>query len=269
MTPVDVIRGKGPVILGQPHCGTFVPEKIRACLNPHGRELVDTDWHVDRLYDGLLSDATIVRAKFHRYVVDANRDPSGQFLYVDHNTTGLIPQVSFDNESIWKQPLGKLDLEQRLQYHSAYHHALQAKLQRLQKRHAAVTLFGCHSIRSKLPFLFESRLPDFNFGDNNGASCASALTRAAAGVCAAAPAFTYVINGRFLGGWTTRNYACPAQGVHALQLELAQRTYLAAEKPPFEYSEDKAAVLRPILKSILSEVEKFASGRARQGVSHG
>lgn len=261
MNPVEIIRGNGPVILGQPHCGTFLPPEVRACLNEQGRLLADTDWHVDRLYDGLLSDATIVRANFHRYVIDANRDPSGRSLYSSHNTTGLIPQVSFDNVPIWAEPVGDKEVEKRLHFHSAYHGALEAELQRLRKRHAAVVVFDCHSIRSEIPFLFDDRLPDFNIGDNNGATCGRALTRSVADVCTQAPDYSHVVNGRFRGGWSTRHYGRPAEGVHAIQMELAQRTYLVAEAPPFGFSEEKAAALRPILKSILSEIERFALER--------
>ena len=77
MTPVTVKRGIGPVVLGLPHTGTFVPDRIAANLNDNGQKLADTDWHIDRLYDGLLEGVTTVRANFHRYVIDANRDPSG------------------------------------------------------------------------------------------------------------------------------------------------------------------------------------------------
>jgi N-formylglutamate deformylase len=255
---VEIIRGNGPVILGQPHCGTFLPPEVRARLNEQGRLLADTDWHVDRLYDGLLSDATIVRANFHRYVIDANRDPSGRSLYSSHNTTGLIPEVSFDNAPIWTESVGEEEVDQRLFFHSAYHEALEVELRRVRKRHATVVVFDCHSIRSEIPFLFDHRLPDFNIGDNDGATCDSGLTRSVADVCAKATGYSHVVNGRFRGGWTTRHYGRPARGVHAIQLELAQRTYLVAEAPPFGFSKDKAAVLRPILKSILSETERFA-----------
>ena len=266
INPVEVIRGDGPVILAQPHCGTFLPAGIRECLNMHGRKLVDTDWHVDRLYDQLLDNVTIVRAAFHRYVIDANRDPSGESLYSNHNTTGLIPDISFDNIPIWTQPINNKDLEARLPYHTAYHKALQNELQRLQGLHPLVVLYDCHSIRSQLPFLFSGRLPDFNIGDNNGQSCASDLVQCLANVCAQTPEYSYVINGRFRGGWTTRYYGRPAEGVHAVQMELAQNTYLTAEEPPFVYSEKKALTLRLILRSILFESERFALERAEKGV---
>jgi N-formylglutamate amidohydrolase len=50
---------------------------------------------------GCCPGATIVRANFHRYVIDANRDPSGASLYPGQNTTGLVPTTDFDGEPIW------------------------------------------------------------------------------------------------------------------------------------------------------------------------
>ena len=102
MNPVEVIRGSSPIILGLPHTGTHVPPDIWDRLNDEGRKLRDTDWHVHTLYDGLLPGATTVRATFHRYVIDANRDPSGDSLYPGQNTTGLVPLTDFDNQPIWK-----------------------------------------------------------------------------------------------------------------------------------------------------------------------
>ncbi|HFQ15976.1 MAG TPA: N-formylglutamate deformylase, partial [Rhodobacteraceae bacterium] len=101
-SPVIVTEGDSPVILGQPHGGTDVPDAILARLNPLGRALGDTDWHITRLYDGLLVGASVVRATFHRYVIDANRDPGGGSLYPGQNTTSLCPTTDFDGQPIWQ-----------------------------------------------------------------------------------------------------------------------------------------------------------------------
>ena len=65
---------------------------------------------------------------------------------------------------------------------------------------------------------------------------------------------SHVINGRFRGGWTTRHYGQPQHGVHAIQMELAQRTYLETESPPFDYDSHKASSLRPLLSDILHHI---------------
>lgn len=259
MDPVTVIRGEGPVILGQPHSGLFIPDDIRAALNERGRSLIDTDWHVDRLYDGLLPGASVVRANFHRYVIDANRDPSGASLYPGQNTTGLVPEVTFDGEQIWTRPPSEAEIGRRLAlYHAAYHRALTAEIDRAIADHGVAVLYDCHSIRSTIPFLFEGRLPDLNIGDNSGAACSTTLTESVAAICAQADGFTHVVNGRFRGGWTTRRYGAPKAGVHAIQMEIAQASYLESETAPFAYEEEKAGRLRAILGEILQKIEALA-----------
>ncbi len=265
MNPVEVNRGDGPVVLGLPHTGTHVPDNILDRLNERGRNLTDTDWHVHRLYADLLPDATTVRATFHRYVIDANRDPSGKSLYPGQNTTGLVPLTDFDNDPLWnigEEPT-EADIAERLaSFHAPYHQALEAELERVRAKHGIVILYDCHSIRSNCPFLFEGRLPDFNIGDNVGATCAPDITDIVERVCAKADGYTHVVNGRFKGGWTTRHYGRPAENMHAIQMELAQLTHLQSEALPFAYDEDKAGKLRSHLAELLRQLEAWAlSGR--------
>jgi formiminoglutamase len=268
MSPVEVVQGSSPIILGLPHTGTHVPEEIAARLNEEGRKLRDTDWHVDTLYRGLLADVTTVRATFHRYVADANRDPSGESLYPGQNTTGLVPLTDFDNRPIWQEG-GEPDdsgIAWRVAlFHRPYHTALAAEIERVKAAHGIAVLYDCHSIRSHCPFLFEGRLPDFNIGTDNGRTCAPEFERAVAEICEAAEGYTSVVNGRFRGGWTTRHYGDPQNGVHAIQMELVQATYLETEEPPFAYSEAKAAALRVHLKEILARVEAIALSMVRKG----
>ncbi len=259
MKPAHIIRGDSPVILAMPHTGTYVPEDIYAALNANGRKLTDTDWHVDRLYRGLLSGTTIVRANFHRYVIDANRDPSGVSLYPGQNTTGLCPLTDFDNQEIYKKNCAPDEDEierRRLYFHAPYHRAIADEITRLRKWYKNVVLYDCHSIRSKVPYLFDGALPDFNIGTNEGVTCDMKLEKRVSDICTHAKGFTSVTNGRFKGGWTTRHYGNPESGVHAIQMELAQRTYLD-EKPPWMYQLDNARVIRRVLRKILHSVEGF------------
>lgn len=253
MTPFSVTQGDSPIVLGIPHAGTYVPDDIYAKLNENGRKLADTDWHIDRLYDGVLRDATTVTANFHRYVIDANRDPNGASLYPGQNTTTLVPMTDFDSADIWDERPTVADIEvRRIGFHAPYHAALAAELQRVHELHGYVILYDCHSIRSQIPFLFEGTLPDFNIGTNGGRTCAFAVEEATSLICKSAPEYSSVENGRFKGGWTTRHYGQPEQGFHAIQMELAQSTYLSIEAPPWTYDEIKAAKLRSHLTQILT-----------------
>ena len=256
---VEVTRGDSPIILGLPHTGTHVPPDILARLNATGKMLTDTDWHIHRLYDGLLAGATTVRATCHRYVIDANRPPDDASLYPGQNTTGLVPLTDFDGVPIWSHPPDPAEIAARRdQFHAPYHAALRAELDRIRRIHGVAILYDCHSIRSKIPFLFDGTLPDFNIGTADGSSCAPVLQDSVARICAAASVYTQVVNGRFKGGWTTRLYGMPQDGVHAIQMELAQSLYLTSEKPPFAYDTAKSARLRPVLAEILQTLARMA-----------
>ncbi|TDT74257.1 formiminoglutamase [Litoreibacter halocynthiae] len=259
MTPVSVTQGSGPIVLGLPHTGTYVPEGIRAQLNDNGRKLADTDWHIDQLYDGLLPDVTTVTANFHRYVIDANRDPQGESLYPGQNTTTLVPLTDFDGLDIWDTPPDAKDINTRRDaFHAPYHAALTAELTRVRDLHGLAILYDCHSIRSNIPFLFEGTLPDLNIGTNSGATCASQIEQVVHKLAASASGYTSILNGRFKGGWTTRHYGRPAEGWHAIQMEIAQSAYLTDETPPWTYNTEKAARLRTCLTGILHALNDTA-----------
>lgn len=251
MNPVEVHRGDSPLVLGLPHTGTHVPDDVYARLTDLGKTLADTDWHIDRLYDDLAPDATTVRATFHRYVIDANRDPSGVSLYPGQNTTGLVPLTDFDGEPLWREEPDAEEIEARRQsYHAPYHEALEAEIERIKAIHGTAILYDCHSIRSVIPFLFEGTLPIFSIGTNDGTTCDPLIEAAVTGICGASEAYDHVVNGRFKGGWTTRHYGRPQDGVHAIQMELAQRAYMD-EAAPWTYRPERAEPLRTVLGQIL------------------
>ena len=251
--PVSVKRGNLPLVLAMPHSGTDVPDDIFAKLNTAGQTLADTDWHIPRLYEGLLNDVTIVQAHFHRYVIDANRPPGGQSLYPGQNTTGLCPLINFEGKSLYKkgQELNAAEIEFRRDFfHRPYHQALEAELARLRDQYGYAILYDCHSIRSEIDFLFEGKLPDLNIGTFDGRSSTSEISDAAMEICRAQSEFTHILNGRFKGGWTTRHYGQPEQNIHAFQMELCQSTYMD-EETPWTYHAHKAEHIRSLLKKLL------------------
>ena len=255
MNPVTVKSGNSPVVLAQPHSGTELPDSVRANLTPAAAGLKDTDWRIPELYEGLLPDATVVRANFNRYVIDANRSPEDEHLYPGQNTTALVPTTTFENEAVWQTPVGDEEVSARVRdFHTPYHLALQAELERVRDLHGAVILYDCHSIRSELPFLFDGELPALNVGTFDGKSCAPQITATVSEMCVDHNGFSSVVNGRFKGGWTTRHYGRPDDNIHAVQMEIAQRTYLESETHPFTYSAEKAAPLRELLAAILAQL---------------
>jgi len=260
LSPVTVIRGDGPVLLSFPHTGLQFPHAVAAKLTPFGQSLIDTDWHVDRLYDGLLPNATVVKANFHRYVIDVNRPPDDAPLYENSNTPGLIPLATFDGAPLWTNEISRDEIRERIeQYYSPYHARLRQELERIRSQHGVAILYDCHSIRSKISRLFNGTLPDFSIGTNAGRSCHPSLETAIARLIGhTGEGYSCVANGRFQGGWITRHYGRPDEQIHAIQMELSQSTYLKSEIAPFDYDTRKAMRLRQHLGSVLQRLESLA-----------
>lgn len=259
---VSVAEGASPVILAQPHGGTGLVAGLEARLTDRARALADTDWHIDRLYDGLLEGATVVRAHLSRYVIDLNRDPGGVSLYPGQNTTGLCPTIGFDGKPLYRpgREPGEDEIAERVKaYHAPYHDALRAQIARVKTAHGIAIVYDCHSICSRLRFLFDGQLPVFNLGTFGGKSCAPELEAAASNALAdvGEDGFDRVVNGRFKGGWTTRHYGRPQDGIHGVQMELAWRGYMD-ETAPWRYRSDRAEILRPHLARLLGALETAA-----------
>lgn len=265
-------KGSSPLIVSLPHTGTDIPEEIERRLVSPWLARKDTDWWIERLYDfaGAV-DATVIRTALSRTVIDVNRDPSGASLYPGQATTGLCPVTTFDGEPLYREgeePDGFEIEERRRAYFDPYHATLSAEITRLMERHETLVLYDCHSIRSVIPRLFEGELPHFNIGTNDGLSCARAVQRVVADTCATSP-FTSVVNGRFKGGWITRHYGRPNEGVHAVQMELACRAYMAdpaeptPETWPAPYAPERAAAMRATLEQLLTSLIALAPTLAR------
>lgn len=263
MTWLHVEKAETPLILAFPHGGTEIPDELSAAFRSRWWAIRDADWHIRQLYLGL-ADATMIWTDVSRSVVDCNRDPSGASLYPGQATTGLCPLETFDGEPLYGEGQEPDTETRRDTWFSPYHAAIAAEIARLKAMHERVVLYDCHSIRSRIPRLFDGELPELNIGTNRGATCDRDLEAA---VVDSASGRSHVLNGRFLGGWTTRHYGRPETGVHAIQMEIAMRAYLdEPEGEPDEinwpprYDPDRAAPLRADLARILAGVLDFAKG---------
>jgi N-formylglutamate deformylase len=247
-------RGGRPLLISLPHVGTLIPDDIAPGLRPHALAVEDTDWHLDTLYAfaGELG-ASLLVPRLSRYCIDLNRPPENTPMYAGSNNTELCPTRAFTGEPLYRAGEAPDDAEvaRRLRlYWRPYHEALATELARLKAVHGHAVLFDAHSIRSELPWLFEGRLPDLNLGTASGASCSDALRNALAAVLAAQTRFAHVVDGRFKGGYITRQYGRPAEGVHAVQLEMCWCCYMD-EAPPFEFDAARAAAVLPLLRRLV------------------
>lgn len=265
---LTVREGTVPLLVSLPHTGTLIPADIEQTLVSPWLSRKDADWWIDRLYD-FANDlgATVVHTAISRTVIDVNRDPSGVSLYPGQATTELCPTTTFDGEPLYKEtaPDAQEITRRRELYFDPYHAALAAQIERLRKLHGRIVVYDCHSIRSVVPRLFDGDLPEMNIGTNSGASCDPALTEAIVAQ-AHASSFSHVVNGRFKGGFITRNAGRPHTGVHAVQMELACRSYMHERRGPVredewpsDYDEKKAARMREALIEILKTCIRFAN----------
>ncbi len=246
--------GTAPLLISLPHNGSAVPDEIAAHLQPSARSVPDTDWFVSRLYDFARElGASILVPQYSRYVVDLNRPPDDVSLYPGQNTTGLCPIVMFSGEAVYlpgQEPSPEDVLARVERYWRPYHQALRAELDRLNAAHGRALLWEGHSIRSRVPFLFEGQLPDLNLGTAAGASCSPERQARLEAVLSAQSDYSWVANGRFKGGYITRHYGQPAQGVDAVQLELAQLTYMDEDIASWDAA--RAAKLQVLLRELLT-----------------
>lgn len=256
-------RGERPLLVSVPHCGREIPPALAARLVPRALALEDTDWHLDKLYDFVRGlGASLLCARFSRYVVDLNRPPDDAPMYPGANNTGLCPTTFFTGEPLYREGAApeRAEVRERVgRYWQPYHDALAGELARLKARHGHAILFDGHSIRSELPWLFEGRLPDLNLGTAAGASCAPSLRTALAGVLERRREFTHVVDGRFKGGHITRHYGRPADGVHAVQMEMCWRCYLD-EQAPAAWDAARAAPAEALLRELVQAMLGWRPG---------
>ncbi|WP_248917766.1 N-formylglutamate deformylase [Pseudomonas entomophila] len=258
-------QGRLPLLISMPHAGLNLTAAVRDGLVEPARSLPDTDWHIPRLYDFAREmGASVVAAEYSRFVIDLNRPDDDKPLYVGA-TTGLYPATLFDGEPLFKE--GQVPtVDERATYLEQiwrpYHDTIRGELARLRDEYGYALLWDAHSIRSLIPHLFDGKLPDFNLGTFNGASCDPQLAERLQGVCAEFAGYTHVLNGRFKGGHITRHYGDPASHTHAVQLELAQSTYME-EVEPFAYRQDLAQPTQVVLRRLLETTLQW--GRERYG----
>lgn len=247
-------RGRTPLVVSVPHAGTEIAPELRERVVERALGVEDTDWYLDRLY-AFAKDlgASLLLPRYSRYVVDLNRPPDNQPMYAGANNTELTPTRFFTGDALYRDGHAPDDAEVQRRvaaYWRPYHDALAAEVARLRERHGHAVVFDAHSIKSVLPWLFEGTLPHMNLGTAAGTSCDAGLERRVVAVFDAQRDYSYVLNGRFKGGHITRHYGQPDRAFHAVQLELAQRTYMN-EAPPFDYRPDVAEKVQPVLQRLV------------------
>lgn len=255
-------EGNLPLLVSVPHDGRELPDEQRERMTEAGLGLPDTDWHVAELYNFAREmGASMIVARYSRYVVDLNRPASDAAMYEGQVATGLCPQHTFAGEPLYQHDaaIPPDEIAARVdRYWRPYHGQIMTTLSAMRSRHGHALLWDAHSIASRVPRLFDGELPILNLGTFDDKSCDPRISRTLLH-SAEASAYDSVLNGRFKGGYITRHYGDPAGNVHAVQLELAQRSYM--NEVSHDIDDDLANSLRGALRQLL---DAFVAGATVQ-----
>lgn len=254
-----------PILISIPHAGTRIPVTIACNMTAAALQMPDTDWHVPLLYDFAKNcGASVLQADNSRYVIDLNRPQDNAPLYLGQDFTDLCPIDTFGKQAIYdesKQP-DSAEIQRRItEYWQPYHAKLAIELQRIRAIYGIAILWDAHSIASNVPRFFDGKLPDLNFGTADSQSCAASLQEALANTMQQsthAKKYSHVFNGRFKGGYITRQYGKPAANIHAIQLEISQCIYMQ-ESAPYAYKPDLAKKLKLLLEDLLQSCTRWAN----------
>ncbi len=233
-----------PVVVASPHSGReYPPEFVAAArLDPVGLRRSE-DSFVDELFGAAPQHGMpLLSATFPRAFCDPNREPweldpamFDEALPAWVNTTsprvaaglGTIARVVASGESIYRDKLSFAEAERRVQcFWEPYHRALDNLIETTRATFGACLVIDCHSMPAHGCGGRNDAMPaDFVLGDAHGTACGPRPVRF---VERALAALGYVVrrNDPYSGGFVTRHYGQPREGVHVLQVELARRLYM-------------------------------------------
>lgn len=223
-----------PILLSSPHSGEELPDALQKRMNAKVLELPDTDLWIHKLYDFAPEmGIEMIDAVFSRYVVDLNRHPDPDHsLYQGRKNTGLVPEISFDLQKIYKEgqePGYEEVLERQKIYHQPYHDWIKDRISQMQKQHGKVLFFDAHSIRSRVDLLGDQEFPELILGNANGQSCPDELLQVARNSLET-NGYEVSVNDPFQGGYLTRSVHTHHENCFSLQLEMSRRVYLADDE---------------------------------------
>lgn len=252
---------KVPVILSSPHSGVEFPDELQAHFRP---ELMaqpdDTDWFVHDLYNFAPAlGINVIHARYSRWVIDLNRNPSSKPLYTDGRIiTELVPKTDFLGNEIYidkKHVPGDAEVARRREnYYQPYYRKIESLLAERVAEFGRVLLWDAHSIRRFVPTIQKEPFPDLILGDNDEKSAAKEIIEIALGNLESGK-YGVNHNSPFKGGNITRSFGNPEGKIHALQLEMAKTNYMNDDELTF--NEARANEIRIVLRRVFEKLIDF------------
>lgn len=246
-TPAFAVAGPAeqrvPFVFNSPHSGRFYPPRFLAMSRLDAAAIRRSeDCYVDELFGGAVAlGAPMLAANFPRAYLDVNREPwefdprmFAEPLPPYANTRsarvagglGTVPRLVGEGQEIYpgKLPLAEAVMRVETVY-KPYHEELRRLLSRTHAAFGVAVLIDCHSMPASVRAGDAAIRPDFIVGDRFGTACAPALTEAAIAILIGM-GYNVAHNKPYAGGFITEHYGRPAQGLHALQIEVNRGLYL-------------------------------------------
>lgn len=258
----------GRFVFASPHSGTLYPADMGADpALPEASLRSAEDALVDRLIaPGAEHGATLLLARLGRAYVDLNRDPDdldpqlidGLTAGPVHPRTaagyGVVPRLSGDGQPLYARRLARHEATARIaRVHGPWHDALDGLMTEARARHGSAVLIDWHSMPARATGGAGGlRGPDVVLGDRHGGACSAELTRRVRRLFEEL-GWRVALNVPYAGGWTTQCWGRPAEGFHALQIELNRALYFdeAARMPGPGWSRAEKGVAR-VIAGLLS-----------------
>lgn len=228
---------ESPVVLSVPHAGRDYPSDLcRALRAPLASLASLEDRHVDAIALGARGCETLLVQDAPRAWIDLNRGEHERDPLLDDGAPGgcgdapsakvragigLVPRRTAAAGELWRGRLRGEEVEARIVAdHRPYHDALSALLAAARARFGCAVLLDIHS----MPPIAGGRAR-LVIGDRFGRAAATRFVQrveneaTAAGLC-------HALNTPYAGGHILERHARPADGIHAIQLEIDRALYL-------------------------------------------
>jgi N-formylglutamate amidohydrolase len=262
-----------PIVFASPHSGRLYPDELLAASRLDSLSLRRSeDSFVDELFAAAPDHgAPLLSATFPRAWCDVNREPweLDPSMFADRlppwvNSAsarvgaglGTIARVVASGEVIYRNKLSFADAERRIRTcWQPFHDALSGLIAETCAEFGYCLLIDCHSMPSHghVPRT-GGRSVDFVLGDVHGTACAPHLTRRAE-LLLNELGYSVRRNDPYAGGYITRHYGRPREGVHALQIEIARELYM-----------DEGRIERlPTFAVVQRSVTRLIAGLANDG----
>lgn len=257
------VRQTVPLVFASPHSGANYPPEFLAQsrLDPLALRKSE-DSFVDELFAAAPGfGAPLLAADFPRVYCDVNREPwemDPQMFegplppWVNTSSPrvsaglGTIARIVTSGETVYRGRLTFAEAEDRVRRcWQPYHQALNTLIEETRAIFGVCLLIDCHSMPAHPAQA--ANPPDFILGDAHGTTCAQRVTRTAEDVLVGM-GYRVRRNDPYAGGYVTRHYGRPREGVHALQIEVARSLYMDEKR--IERRPGIAALTRDISRLV-------------------